>query len=201
MNDSRKRTLLLSIIFSGIGPFVLVYAAFLNTSVTQLADLLRRSAELSVLIIAYFMYSYLQKEPNKTVKYQRLMYQISGVVLMTSAALLMVVLTLNILNPRIPSGNVYLGLSVAGLGVLFNGYFALRYQRFHRQKPNVVMDSQGKIYQAKTLVDVNVVIALSSILIIHDLTILSWIDRVGTGIIILYLLIRGILLYQTSLKP
>ncbi len=197
MNRSRKKTLILSIVFSSFGPFVLLWALFLNTSTTQLADFLRRTVELSVLILAFWMFLRLEKQPSRKCYYQKIMYRTSGGVLILSALFLFVVLVINLVNPVAPTGNVILGLSVAALGVVFNAYFSIRYKGFNLDKPNAVMDTQGKLYQAKTVVDVNVVITLGSMLVFTNPTVLYAIDSVGTSVIVVYLMIRGLTMIKT----
>ena len=203
MSDKRLNTLRLSVIFSAFGPLVLAVALSMNTSTTQFADFLRRTVELSVLIIALWIYLKLKKTTlNKQKKHtlQAFMYRISGYVLLISSMMLFFLFGFALWNPAIPEGNVIIGLVVAFLGVFFNGYFWFRYSRFNDVHNHVVMESQGKIYQAKTFVDINVVIALASVLVFPSLWISYWIDLVGTFIIAIYLVIRGISFIKKSSK-
>ncbi len=194
MDDARLRTLTLSVIFSALGPVVLLFALWMNTSTTQLADFLRRTAELSVLALALWTYKKLKKRTEgqkRTARLEKNMYLASGGVLLLGGAFLTVVLVVNAVERSIPEGNVILGLSVASLGILFNGYFFIRYRLFHRSRPSAVMDTQGSIYQAKTFVDVNVVIALGAVLVFPGRMASFYVDIIGTGVIIAYMLYRG----------
>ena len=194
MKDTRQKTLILSIFFSSLGPIVLLYAVFSNTSTTQLADFLRRTVELTVLIVALWMYKKMQKihdNPEKIRDYKQWMYRISGAVLMLSAVILLIILIYNVVNLNAPTGNVTIGLSIAVLGLVFNGYFAIRYRHFNRVSRNAVMDTQSKIYQAKMIVDINVIIALSSIILFTNTNLILMIDRIGTMMIVVYLFYRG----------
>ncbi|WP_343089486.1 hypothetical protein, partial [Methanocalculus natronophilus] len=128
----RKKTLMLSIFFSSFGPIVTLIAFFMNTSTTQLADFFRRTAELFVLIVAYkvFVLSHLDTvSDEKAESLEKMQKKLVGSVLYLSALTLFILLIYNIINPSIPSGNVTLGLSIATLGILFNGTFWLRYMR------------------------------------------------------------------------
>jgi len=197
MDDARLRTLTFSVVFSALGPLVLIGAVLMNTSTTQIADFLRRTAELSVLALALWTYKRLKKRTagkERTARLEKNMYLASGGVLILGALFLVVVLAIDLVNPTVPEGNVIIGLSVASLGILFNGYFFIRYTLFHRSRPSAVMHTQGKIYQAKTFVDVNVVIALAAVLVFPGRMASFYVDVVGTGVIIVYMLIRGGLL-------
>lgn len=193
MRTSRQKTLWFSIVLSAFGPGVLLVALWMNTSTTQLADFIRRTAELSVLILALWTYQKLAKakDEKKKQQYQRTIYVASGLILWLSSLVLAFFLTLNLLRPVYPEGNVLLGLSVAGLGVIVNAVFALRYARFHRETPHAVMDSQKKLYQAKTMVDLNVMIALLTVLWTSNLMVRYWVDNAGTLLILVYLFYRG----------
>lgn len=204
MDDARLRTLTFSVVFSALGPLVLIAALWMNTSTTQLADFLRRTAELSVLALALWTYKKLQRRTEgkeQTARLEKNMYLASGGVLVLGALFLVIVLAISVLDATVPEGNVYIGLSVASLGILFNGYFFIRYSLFHRSRPDAVMHTQGRIYQAKTFVDVNVVIALASVLIFPGRMASFYIDITGTGVIIAYMLYRGVrLLIEAHLR-
>lgn len=203
MNDKRQKTLTFSVIFSSFGPFATGYALFMNTSATQLADFLRRSVELTVLILALIIYLKIKNNAvsaSQKTQYQRLIYKISAIVLLFSALILFGLFIRAMLYPNIPSGNIYLGLAVAALGILFNGYFWMRYRRFNQEQESALMETQGKIYQAKTFVDINVVIALLSVQIFSGHWASYWIDTIGTLIIAIYLIIRSMLFFHQAQK-
>ncbi|MFU8786648.1 MAG: cation transporter [Candidatus Izemoplasmataceae bacterium] len=202
MKNSRQRTLWLSVIFSAFGPFVLIIALTMNTSTTQFADFIRRTTELFVLVLALWTYKKLENSGNqaKDNRYKYMIYLASGIVLWLSSMILSYLLIQNLMHPVYPEGNVIIGLSVAGLGIIFNGYFAVRYTLFNKETPHAVMDTQGKLYQAKTIVDVNVFIALFSVLLFSNIETRYWIDNIGTMIIIGYLFYRGFKLILESDK-
>ena len=197
--DRRKRTLILSVVFSALGPVATGVALTMNTSMTQFADFLRRSVELGVLVMALVVYVKLQNPSIAQAeddRLQRLMYRASGAVLFFSSVVLGGLFVINVLRPGIPEGNVLLGLFVATLGLLFNAGFFIRYKLFDREKRHAIMDTQGKIYQAKTVVDLNVVIALSTIVFFPASTASYVVDVTGTAIIAVYMGIRGVLVFR-----
>ncbi len=197
--DKRKKTLVLSIIFSSFGPIVTMIAFLMNTSTTQFADFFRRTAELFVLIVAYRVFVLSNRSTTTQSKVQHLeqmQKKLVGGVLYLSAGTLLILVIYNILNPSIPSGNVYLGLGIASLGVLFNGAFWIRYSTFDDTLKNMVMRSQANLYRAKTIVDVNVVAVLTSVIIFEGAMTAYYIDVVGTIIIIGYLAFNGYLMLK-----
>ncbi len=200
--DVRLKTLVLSVVFSALGPVVTFLAMTMNSSSTQIADFVRRTVELSVLIFALTTYLKIKKGRltyDQVQRYETRIYRFLAVVLMLSASVLIFLFIEGLVNPRVPEGTVWLGLTIALLGLLFNGYFMVRYQRFNHQKESFVMDSQSKMYQAKTLVDFNVVIALSSMVFFKASTLSYWIDSIGTLLIALYLVVRALQLFKKKM--
>ena len=201
-NDARLKTLILSVVFSSFGPIVTFIAMMMNSSSTQIADFIRRTVELSVLVLALYLYLRIHKKEisNHTVTMFKVsMYRLLAIVLLISSLVLVYLFILALINPSMPEGSVWLGLSIAILGLLFNGYFMIRYKKFNHQKESFVMDSQSKMYQAKTLLDLNVVIALSAIVIFKESNLSYWIDTLGTLIIAIYLLLRAYSIFRKVL--
>ena len=54
--QSGARTLLMSVMLSSPGPIVVGIGLFMGKSSTQLADFVRRSAELCAILVSYFIY-------------------------------------------------------------------------------------------------------------------------------------------------
>ena len=198
--DKRRRTLILSIFFSAFGPFVTGYALFMNTAVTQLADFVRRTAELGVLVLALVVYMMLKREMDDASqkRWVRTIYHVSGGVLILSGVFLLGMFLRGLFIVEIPTGDVRLGLAVATLGILFNGGFFIRYTLFPRRKAHAVMDTQRKLYQAKTFVDVSVVVALASVWLFEASQGSYYIDQAGTIIVSVYLLVRGARMIRTA---
>jgi len=194
--DPRRLTLKLSVLFSSFAPVATFTAFLMNTSATQLADFTRRTAELGVLILAYFIYSALKENTfrfKKKKRLARILFRASGGVLVFSGLFLIALFIRGLIEVTPPSGDVRLGLLIATLGLLANAYFSIQYTIFNRRSADAVMESQGKLYQAKTIIDLNVVIALSSVLLFEASMLSYYIDQAGTFIVAVYLLVRGLL--------
>lgn len=69
-SKSGERTLLASVVMSSPGPIVVGAALFLGRSSTQLADFIRRTAELVAIIVSWILFRILNKrgEPDPELK-------------------------------------------------------------------------------------------------------------------------------------
>ncbi len=191
--DKRKKTLMLSIILSAFGPFITLAAVFMSTSSTQLADFIRRTIELFVLVMAFIIYEKLAhpslSEQKKT-QYKTIMRLSLLIILSLTTISLLGLVLYNLTTQALPEGTIWLGFSVAVLGIGFNGAFWWRYSRFDQASPHTVMHSQKKLYQAKTLVDINVTIALGAYGLFGASQVIFWLDIVGTLVVALYIVWR-----------
>ncbi|TVP96092.1 MAG: hypothetical protein EA374_02320 [Acholeplasmatales bacterium] len=197
--DPQLKTLILSVFFSAFGPLVSGWAVTLNTASTQLADFTRRSLEFGVLIFALYVYVRVRHQamsPQRRQRLERRIAKLAACVLFAGAFFLLMLFIRGIQQPSTPEGSVIPGVSIAVLGALFNGTFFFRYRRFHQTSGDVVMGTQSKLYQAKTVVDVHVIVALTSVLVFGASHVTLWIDRVGTVGIAMYLLVRGVMMFK-----
>jgi hypothetical protein len=83
-----------------------------------------------------------------------------------------------------PGGRVTMGLIIAVLGVLTNGWFWRCYSALSREQYNLVIAAQQLLYWAKTTVDLCVVIAQA-----HPT--IRYVDMVGSVIVAGYLFGTG----------
>lgn len=103
----------------------------------------------------------------------------------------MMLIALLSLNGGSARGNVIPGLAIAALGVVTNSWFWLRYRRLDRQKPNAILAVQSRLYQAKSLVDACVVIALSVVALAPDAPAARYVDLGGSLVVAAYLIVSG----------
>ena len=182
----RVKTLSLSVFFSSFGPFITFYALFQTTSSTQLADFIRRTVELVVLILALVVF----KSNNKTRLKSLYEYAVGGV-LMISGVIIVGLSVRDGFRQALPEGTIWFGLAVAFLGIFFNGYFWLKYKAYNQEESSSVMAKQSKLYQAKTLVDVSVVLGLFSVFLFSGERLGFYLDTAMAFVVGLYLIVRG----------
>lgn len=189
---SGAKTLLWSIIMSSPGPLVVGLGLIAGRSSTQLADFVRRSAELLAIIMSFAVYTATQKDgvcdEAKKHRAERRSNVFVGS-MMCLAGAIMAVLALTVNNED--KGNVIPGLAIAVLGVIANSIFWAKYTRLNKAEPNAILAVQARLYRAKTLVDTSVTVALTSVLIAPQSAVSYWLDMIGSLIVAVYLLWCG----------
>ena len=203
MNDKKSgaKTLLWSIIMSSPGPLVVGLGLLAGRSSTQIADFVRRSAELLAIIMSFVVYLAVTKQGVTDEIKKRKMERSSNVFvgsMMCLAGGVMAVLAFTMNNED--KGNVLPGLAIAVLGVIANSIFWIKYTRINQAEPNAIMAVQARLYRAKTLVDSSVTIALLSVLIAPQSSVSYWLDLMGSMIVAVYLIWCGIQTIYEELK-
>ncbi len=190
---SGARTLLLSLILSSPGPLVVGIGLFLGKSSTQLADFIRRTAELLAILISFIIYRITHKDetfdPTRKLHLEKLANRSVGIAMCVSGlAMLLVAL----LFPSGEKGNVIPGLIIAILGVTTNTWFYFRYRKLDREHPNAILAAQSGLYRAKSLVDACVTISLIVVALAPSSPAAYYFDIVGSVIVSGYLVVTGI---------
>lgn len=188
---SRERTLLTAVLLSMWAPIATGIAVFLSRSNTQLADCIRRNVELLALLASWLVFRHIARNPGMDLparaKLERLVRLLVAVALSCSGAVMLIV-TLARFNSFEPGGNVYPGLAIAGLGLTVNLGFWLRYRRLNREQANTIISTQSKLYRAKFLADLCVILALAAVAIAPGTMITLYLDIAGSVAVALYLL-------------
>ena len=198
---SGAKTLLWSIIMSSPGPLVVGLGLLAGRSSTQIADFVRRSAELLAIIMSFAVYRAVTKKGVCDEAKKKKMERGSNVLvgsMMCLAGAIMSVLAFTMNNED--KGNVIPGLAIAVLGVIANSIFWIKYTRLNQAEPNAIMAVQSRLYRAKTLVDSSVTIALLSVLIAPQSAVSYWLDLIGSMIVAFYLIWCGVQTIIEELK-
>lgn len=192
---SRANTLRSALLLSAPGPLFTGYALLASQSTTQLADFLRRLVELAAIFISWWVFRRLHGHTAPSEKEQARLEHAAG--LATAAAmavsgLILLGVALARLSVFKPGGNVILGLLIAFLGLLTNGWFWRRYAAMTREQYSAVIAAQQQLYRAKTSVDLCVVLALAAVALApaHPLT--RYVDILGSLIVAGYLIFSGV---------
>lgn len=195
---SGARTLLMSVLMSAPGPLVVGLGLLAGRSSTQIADFVRRSAELLAIIMSFVIYRITTGaagcDQNRKKKLERRSNAFVGAMMCLGGAFMVL---LAFLSDTGDKGNVIPGLAIAVMGVIANTAFWIKYTRLNRREPNAILQVQSRLYRAKSLVDGCVTIALLSVLILPDSPISYWLDFVGSLIVAVYLIWCGV---QTILE-
>ena len=195
---SGARTLLMSVLMSAPGPLVVGLGLLAGRSSTQIADFVRRSAELLAIIMSFVIYRITTGaagcDQNRKKKLERRSNAFVGAMMCLGGAFMVL---LAFLSDTGDKGNVVPGITIAVMGVIANTAFWIKYTRLNRREPNAILQVQSRLYRAKSLVDGCVTIALLSVLILPDSPISYWLDFVGSLIVAVYLIWCGV---QTILE-
>ena len=189
---SGAKTLLWSIIMSAPGPLVVGLGLLSGRSSTQLADFVRRSAELMAIIMSYVVYMRTQTDSGCDGTKKQMMERRSNRfvgIMMCLAGTIMAVLALTVNQED--KGNVIPGLVIALLGVTANSIFWRRYAKLNKTEPNAILAVQARLYRAKTLVDASVTAALTAVLVLPMSAVSYWLDLIGSLVVAAYLVWCG----------
>ena len=198
---SGSRTLLMSVLLSAPGPLIIGLGLLVGRSSTQIADFIRRSAELLAIIMAYVVYQITTKDgvcdEVRKAKLERLSNIFVGAMMCVGGTFMM---ALAILSDNADKGNVILGLVIALLGVIANSIFWVKYTKLNNAEPNAILAVQARLYRAKTLVDGCVTTALLSVVIAPASQLSIWLDFIGSIIVAVYLIWCGIKTIRDAIK-
>ena len=190
---SGSRTLLWSVLMSSPGPLVVGLGLLSGRSSTQLADFVRRSAELLAIIMSFVIYKLTTKDDVCNEEKKQKLEQCSNIfvgAMMCVGGIFMIILAL--ISDNADKGNVIPGLAIAVMGVIANSIFWRRYTHLNKIEPNAILMVQSRLYRAKTMVDGCVTIALLSVVIAPATQISYWLDFVGSLIVAVYLIWCGV---------
>jgi divalent metal cation (Fe/Co/Zn/Cd) transporter len=193
-SSSREKTLLIALLLSLPAPLVTGIAVISSRSTTQLADFIRRSVELVVLFISWWVFRQLQRNAALGEAGQARLERAAGLSVagaMVCSGLVMLTVALSRLSVFEPGGNVTFGLTIAALGLLVNAWFWRRYNALTREQYSSVIASQRDLYRAKASVDLCVVVALAAVAIAPAHPATRYVDVLGSVIVAGYLLWSG----------
>ena len=190
---SGKRTLLLSVLMSSTGPIVLGAAAFFGRSSTQIADLVRRTAEFLAILVSYFVYGAVNTDEGvdeaRKARLEALTNRVMGMVMIVSGTIMA---ALALLTQSEQTGNVIPSVLIALQGMAVNGLFWRKYTKLAATDGDAILASQAKLYRAKTFVDSCVLLALLFVAFAPAAPITPLVDTVGSVIVAVYLIYSGI---------
>ncbi|MDL2288196.1 cation transporter [Oscillospiraceae bacterium OttesenSCG-928-F05] len=195
-----QRTLLMSVVMSSPGVIVMGISLYFGRSSTQLADFVRRAAELAAILVSWFVYRAVHKDDNihdvDDTRKERLELLANRCVggAMCVSGVIMILIALLVKGAE--KGNVIPGIAIAILGVVTNGWFWLRYRKLNHEKPDTILAAQSKLYRAKSFVDACVLLTLSFVAAMPDAGLTQYIDIAGSIVVALYLVYSGIMILR-----
>ena len=190
---SSKNTLLMSVVMSAPGPLIIGLGLLVGQSSTQIADFVRRSAELMGIIMAYVVYLITTRDgvcdTERKERLERLSNIFVGAMMCLGGSLM---LMLAFTSDNTDKGNVIPGLVIALLGVVANTLFWRKYSKLNKAEPNAIIAVQARRYRAKSLVDSCVSVALLSVALFPTSQVSFYLDFIGSVIVAVYLVWCGV---------
>ena len=190
---SGKNTLLWSVIMSAPGPLIMGLGLIVGSSSTQIADFVRRSAELLGIVMAYVVYLITNREEKCSDEKKEHLEKISNIfvgAMMCLGGAIMIVLAF--LSDNKDKGNVIPGLTVSLLGAVANTIFWRKYTNLNKASHNAIIAVQARLYGAKSLVDVCVSATLVSVTVFPKALFSYYFDKFGSVVVAIYLIICGV---------
>lgn len=199
--SSDERTLIASVLLSSPGPIVIGLSLLSGYTSTQLADFIRRSAELAAIIISWAVYRLTLGSGSAVRARNAGLERIAGrsvgaAMCLGGTAMALVAL----LSDKAVKGNVIPGLVIALLGFTTNTWFWIRYRILDRRSPNAILKAQSALYRAKALVDACVSLVLAYIALFPASPAGPCLDRMGSLVVAAYLAASGILTLRGKVK-
>jgi len=201
-SSSRAKMLLIALLLSAPGPLVTGIALISSHSTTQLADFIRRGVELVAIFISWWVFRQLQRNAELGKVDQIRLERAAGLSTagaMACSGVVLLVVALSRLSVFEPGGNVTMGLTIAVLGLVTNGWFWWRYTVLTREQYSAVIAAQQQLYRAKVLVDLCVVTALAFVAIAPAHPVTRYVDLLGSVMVAVYLLWSGLRMAQSHL--
>lgn len=190
---SGSKTLLMSVLMSAPGPLVVGLGLMAGRSSTQIADFVRRSAELLAIIMSFVVYQRTTKDgvcdEVRRARLERNANAFVGAMMCVGGSFMV---ALAFLSDGGDKGNVIPGLTIAVLGVIANTLFWRKYTKLNKAEPNAILAVQARLYRAKSLVDTCVTAALLSVAVAPRSPVSGWLDLIGSVIVALYLIWCGV---------
>lgn len=194
-SSSREKTLLTSLLLSAPGPLVTGYAVIASQSTTQLADFIRRGIELVAIFLSWWVFRQIHRNAAVGEAQQARLERAAGLGTagaMASSGVILLMVALSRLSVFEPGGSVTMGLTIAVLGLVTNGWFWRRFTVLTREQYSAVIASQQQLYRAKTSVDLCVALALAAVAIAPAHPATRYVDLLGSVTVALYLLWSGL---------
>ncbi len=209
-NYQEERTLLAAWLISLWAPVASGVAFVMGRTNVQLADLLRRSSELLALFLAWLVYrkisrsnlhaTYLNgKEISEGRRLESLSSLFVGIIMIISVLVIVWSAVKHIISP-VELGVIWPGFLVALGGVVVNAYFWLKFLRLNSKEPSPIFDTQWRLYRAKTVMDLTLIITLTGSRIFVGKVWSVYLDPAGSLIVAVFMLKSAAQIIKNSIS-
>jgi len=161
----RERTIRISWIIGLTSIIPDILAVMQSASVTMLTDTLRTGCDTAAIFLSWLVVRRVSHAGNKDYNYgygklENLASLAVAAALFISFLIVVVISVRHFSHPaRI--GEVSIGVAVAGISAIWNGWFWLKNRQLARREHSPIMESQWRIFRAKMIINVYVVLTMS----------------------------------------
>lgn len=183
------RTLLIALLLSLPGPIITLAAAISSGSAAQIADCIRRSAELVASLVSYCVFLKSRKRDMESMQratLERTATRTVSMAMMCSGVALAAVGIARLISTAQSKASI-MGLVIAVLGLVANVIFYIRYRGLVKAKHDAVLSAQMRLYRAKSFIDICIIIALLAALIAPSHRATMYIDGISSIVVAFYL--------------
>ncbi len=204
LKKDKERTLRAAWIISSGAPLVTGFAFYLSGSVSVLADFFRRTLELMVLFSNWLIYKKILKseEAEKKIDTKKLEgYAARGVMVVMAISFFVIFFNaVTQLKDPEPLGEIWAAMTIGILGIVVNGGFWWKNRSLAKKEESSIFFAQWKLYRAKSLMDITLIIILSSSRIFEDYPLSLYFDPVGSIIMSFFLLYSSYSIWLNRIK-
>ena len=183
-----------SVIMSSPAPIVVGLSLIAGHSSTQIADFLRRTSEFIAIVMSFIIYKMTEKnefcDEERKARLEKIANAFIGILMCMCGAFMCAVAIFN--GAKEDKGSIIPSLVIAGISLISNSFFFVRYTALYKSKGNVILKTQSRLYRAKCLVDGCVSGVLIILLASPESRLALCMDIVGSFAVAVYLILCGI---------
>lgn len=204
LKKEKEGTLRAAWIISSGAPLVTGFAFYQSGSVSVLADFFRRTLELMVLFSNWLIYKKILKSEDSAKKIDEKKlegYAARGVMVVMGISFVVIFFNaiLQLKDPE-PLGEIWAAMTIGILGILVNGTFWWKNRSLAKREESSIFYAQWKLYRAKALMDVTLIIILSSSKIFEGYPPALYFDPAGSIIMSFFLLYSSYSIWLNKIK-
>jgi cation diffusion facilitator family transporter len=198
----RERLVLIAVGTTFLSLLPTAFVAFISTSTTLLADLLRCVGEFFAILVSWLVLRRMSSGDSKRFNYGYGKLEQLGGIAVAAALFLTFLVSLfsgirGLISPQ-QVENAQLGFFFAGLSVVGNGFmWAMNYITDSKQ-PSPIAESQWRLFRAKTCATLVVMVSLATALHASNSFLKLYIDPIGTIALSVFMLWQAYTLTSAS---
>ena len=197
INQQKERSLLLGLLFGAVSLGITVIAMMLANSMTLQSNFLRSTSETLAVFFAWLTVRKVAASGNQTYdygygKFENLASLIVAAVMIISLVVIIRGALTRFMNPMSVAGvGASIGLWFACAAGGANGWYWVRTRRLARRQSSPILESQWRLFRAKTIANICVVVSLAATGTLSAYRWTIYIDPAGSLVLAAFLFISA----------